>query len=71
MQARSNATASQIAALPKPDTTATQQNLERMRIEAAASRAQPHLVHDGTSDQQLAEMKKNGERAATASARQE
>ena len=71
MQALSNATASQIAALPKPDTMAIQQSLERMRIETAAARAQAHLVHDGTSDQQLAEMKKNGQQAATASTRQE
>ena len=53
MKSLSDTTASQIAGLPKPDPTAIQQSLERMRIEAAAARAQPILLHDGSSDQQL------------------
>ena len=71
MKSLSDTTASQIAGLPKPDTTAIQQSLEKMRIEAAAARAQPILLHDGSSDQQLVEMKRNSEAQATASSRQE
>ena len=42
-----------------------------MRIEVAAARAQPILLHDGSSDQQLVEMRRNSEAQATASSRQE
>ena len=71
MKSLLDTTASQIAGLPRPDTTAIQQSLEKMRIEAAAARAQPILLHDGSSDQQLVQMKKSSEAQATASSRQE
>ena len=71
MKSLSDTTASQIAGLPRPDTTAIQQSLEKMRIEAAAARAQPILLHDGSFDQQLVQMKRSSEAQATASSRQE
>lgn len=71
MKSRSDTTAPQIAGLPRSDTTASQQSLEKMRIEAAAARVQLILLHYGSSDQQLVQMKRSSEAQATTSSRQE